>query len=221
MNELIDIILHTDDALLALVSDNIVKAYMVLFIIIMLETGVILFPFLPGDGLLFSAGVITATTELNLYTLLPLLILSAILGNTINYRTGVLFGGSLHKSRNYFISTSLAKHLPTAEAFYSKYGGGAIILGRFFPVIRTYLPFVAGLVRMEKALFMKNTIIGAIIWVSLFLCMGNLFGEIPWVKNNYGLIFLFLILITLIPLLLALLRRTVFKRCFSNINQDL
>ncbi|WP_431129472.1 VTT domain-containing protein [Flagellimonas flava] len=211
MNELIDLIVHTDDALLALVSDNVIKAYLVLFTIILLETGIILFPFLPGDGLLFSAGVITATTELNLYILLPILIVAAISGNIINYRTGALFGGSFRGSNNYFIRAYIAKHLPKAEEFYLKHGGRAIILGRFFPVIRTYIPFVAGLVRMEKRAFFKNTSIGAILWVSLFLCLGNLLGEITWVKNNYGLIFLSLVILTLIPLLVTLLRKSFSK----------
>jgi membrane-associated protein len=211
MNELIDLIVHTDDALLALVSDNVMKAYFVLFVIILLETGVILFPFLPGDGLLFSAGVMTATTELNIYILLPLFIVSAILGNTINYKTGTLFGGSFRNSNNYFIKSYILKHLPKAEGFYLKHGGRAIILGRFFPVIRTYIPFVAGLVRMKKRIFLKNTAVGAILWVSLFLYLGNLLGEITWVKNNYGIIFLSLVLITLIPLLVTLLRKSFSK----------
>ena len=173
MNELIDLIVHTDDALLALVSDNVIKAYLVLFAIILLETGIIFFPFLPGDGLLFSAGVITATTELDIFILLPLLIISAILGNALNYKTGTLFGGSFRSSNNYFIKSYISKHLPKAEDFYLKHGGRAIILGRFFPVIRTYIPFVAGLVRMEKRAFLKNTIAGAILWVSFFLCLGS------------------------------------------------
>src|SRR5680860_344178 len=167
MNELIDLILHTDDALLALVAENVNKAYFVLFLIIMLETGLIFFPFLPGDGLLFSTGVIAATTELEVTVLLPLLIIAAISGNLLNYYVGNSLGARLKTSKSSIVQKLFAKYLPTAENYYQRHGSRAEILGRFFPIIRTYIPFVAGLVKMERQLFVKNTIIGAIMWLSL------------------------------------------------------
>ncbi len=212
MNDLFELILHTDDALLALVAENVNKAYFVLFLIIMLETGLIFFPFLPGDGLLFSAGVIAATTELEVTVLLPLLIIAAISGNLLNYYVGNSLGAGLRTSKSSIVQKLLAKYLPTAENYYQRHGSRAVILGRFFPIIRTYIPFVAGLVKMERQLFVKNTIIGAIMWISLFLLAGFFLGEIHWVKNNYGLIFVFLIAITSIPFLWKLFRDILLKK---------
>lgn len=209
MNELIDLILHTDDALLALVADNINKAYFILFIIILLETGLLFFPFLPGDGLLFSAGVITATTELELLVLLPLLIIAAIAGNLMNYYMGGFLGIGIRTSKNYIVQRIMRTYLPPAEIYYQKHGSQAVIIGRFFPIIRTYIPFVAGLAMMDKKLFLKNTVIGAVLWITLFLVTGFFLGEIPWVKDNYGLIFITLIVITLIPFFWALFLKLV------------
>ena len=213
MDRLLEIILHTDDALLALVANNVYYAYVLLFFIIMLETGLIVFPFLPGDGLLFSAGVVAASTNLNIWLLLVILIIAAISGNLLNFITGKYFGGKLQRSDNYFLNKYLLKHLPKAQKFYDKHGGRAIIIGRFFPIIRTYIPFLAGMVYMERRLFVKNTVLGAILWISLFLLTGFFVGEITWVKNNYGLIFLSLIIITTLPLVFSLLLK---KKSNSN-----
>ena len=211
MNELIEIILHTDDVLLTIVGENILNAYLLLFFIILLETGLIVFPFLPGDGLLFSAGVVAASTDLNVWILLVLLIIAAILGNIINYSVGTLLGNNIKQSDNYFIKKYIIKHIQRTQEFYDKHGGNAIILGRFFPIIRTYIPFFAGFVKMKRVLFIKNTIIGAIIWVSLFLLVGFFVGEIEWVKNNYGLIFICLILVTLTPFLFLMIKKLLLK----------
>jgi membrane-associated protein len=212
MNNLIELILHTDDILLGLVAENVNKAYVVLFIIIMLETGLIFFPFLPGDGLLFSAGVIAATTELEVSVLLPLLIIAAIAGNVLNYYLGSSLGTGLRTSENSLIQKFLHKYLPIAQSYYLKHGSRAIIIGRFFPIIRTYVPFVAGLAKMEHKLFVMYTLIGAVVWISLFLLAGFFLGEIEWVKNNYGFIFFFLITVTLIPFVISLFRKLFFKK---------
>lgn len=207
MNELIEIILRTDDVLLTIVGENILCAYFFLFIIILLETGLIVFPFLPGDGLLFSAGIVAASTDLNVWILLVFLIIAAILGNIINYSVGRLLGNKIKQNNNHFIEKYLIIHILRTQDFYDKHGGNALILGRFFPIIRTYIPFFAGFVKMKRNLFIKNTIIGAISWVSLFLLVGFFVGEIEWVKNNYGIIFICLILITLIPFLFLLIKK--------------
>lgn len=206
MNEILELILHTDDALLSLVSENVNKAYLVLFLIIMLETGIILFPFLPGDGLLFSAGVIAATTNLNIFVLWPLLMLAAITGNLLNYFIGNMLGTGLRQSRNRFIQKSL-KPLERTEMYYLKHGNKALVIGRFFPVIRTFIPFFAGVVKMPFKLFFNYTVLGALLWITLFLFLGYFLGGLAWVKNNYGLIFLCLIIITLLPFLITLIRR--------------
>lgn len=209
MDNLIDLIVHTDDVLLALVAENVNKAYFLLFLIIMLETGLIFFPFLPGDGLLFSAGVIAASTEMEVAVLLPLLVIAAITGNLVNFYVGSSLGGVLRTSNNAILRKFLDKYLPRAETYYQKHGNRAVIIGRFFPVIRTYIPFVAGLAKMEPKLFVNYTVIGAVLWISLFLLTGFFLGEIQWVKDNYGLVFLFLIAITLIPFLWALIRKSI------------
>ena len=215
MDKLIDIILYTDDTLMMFAAENIYKTYLILFLFIMLETGFILFPFLPGDGLLFSAGVVAASTDLDIRILVILLLTAAILGNEMNYFAGNFLGCRLRKSNNYFIRNHLMRYMPKAEAFYVQYGRSAVILGRFFPVIRTYVPFLAGVVRLNKLIFLKNTIIGAFAWILLFLLTGFYVGEIQWVKENYGLIFLFLIMTTLIPFIYTAVKKSMqrfFKR---------
>jgi len=207
LNDLIEIIVHTDDALLALVSENILLAYSLLFLIIMLETGLIVFPFLPGDGLLFSAGVVAASTDLNVWILLIALMIAATIGNIVNYYVGKLLGESFKQSNNYFVKNYLVKHLPKAQEFYDKHGERAIIFGRFLPIVRTYIPFLAGVVSMDKQEFIKNTIFGAVAWISIFVLIGFFIGEIPWVKNNYGLIFIALIIITLLPLVFSVFKK--------------
>jgi len=209
IDRLFEIIMHTDDALLALVAENVNKAYLFLFLLILLETGLIFFPFLPGDGLLFSAGVVAASTNMDIWLLVILLIIAAILGNFTNFYVGKFLGYELRKSNNYYIKNHLMKYMSQAEGFYKKHGGGAIIIGRFFPIIRTYIPFLAGVVKMQPKVFIKNTVIGAVLWVTLFSLTGYFVGEIEWVKNNYGLIFLGLIVITILPFFFTLVKRIV------------
>ena len=129
-----------------------------------------------------------------------LLIIAAILGNILNYFVGNLLGKKVLESSNYFVKKYFIKNIPKTQNFYDKYGGKAIIIGRFFPIIRTYIPFFAGIIGMEKKPFVKYSIIGAVSWVCFFVFIGFLVGEITWVKNNYGLIFLSLIVVTFLPL---------------------
>lgn len=199
MNELFDIILHTDDALMRIVAENVIEAYVFLFMIIFLETGTVFFPFLPGDGLLFTAGVISASTALNIIWLVPILLLAAILGNLANYFVGSIFGKNLEKSKNRFVLKYLMKYIIQTRRFYDKHGAKSIVIGRFFPVIRTYIPFFAGLSGFKHHVFVIYTIIGSALWVPFFTLTGYFIGENIWVKENYGLIFLGLIIVTLIP----------------------
>jgi membrane-associated protein len=199
MNEFIEIVLHTDEAITAIVARNVIEAYLVLFLIIFAETGFIFFPFLPGDGLLFSAGVIAASTEMSIIFLVPILIIAAISGNLTNYVVGRFFGKSLERSGNRWIQNHLVKYLVRTRHFYEKHGEKSIIIGRFFPVIRTYIPFFAGLSGFEFRNFSLFTTAGAILWVPLFSLTGYFLGELPWVKENYLIIFVGLIIVTLIP----------------------
>jgi membrane-associated protein len=214
MNELIEIVLHTDDALMRIVAQNLTEAYVVLFLIIYSETGLLFFPFLPGDGLLFSAGVISASTALNIAWLVPLLILAAILGNLTNYFVGLYFGHRLEKSRNHFVQKYLVKYIHVTRHFYDKYGIKSIVIGRFFPVIRTYIPFFAGLSGFKYHSFVIYTIIGSVLWVPFFTLTGYFIGENVWVKSNFGIIFLGLIIVTLLPFFYNVIK-LAFKKIFS------
>jgi membrane-associated protein len=211
MQEIIEILFHTNEALFAVVSENVYEAYLLLFLIILLETGLIVFPFLPGDGLLFSAGVIAASSDLNIYFLIIILILAAILGNHFNYGLGKLIGYKIEHSKNKYVQKYLLTSVIETRKFYQKHGKKSIIIGRFFPVIRTYIPFFAGTVKFDYAVFGWFTIIGAVIWVLFFTLAGFFLGEINWMKENFELVFLGLIVVTLIPFFYASIR-TLFLR---------
>lgn len=215
MNDIFEIVLHTDEALMRIVAQNVIEAYVILFLIIYCETGTLFFPFLPGDGLLFSAGVITASTALNILWLVPLLILAAVLGNLTNYFVGSYFGKTLEKSQNRFVQKYLMKYIIRTRYFYDKHGAKSIVIGRFFPVIRTYIPFFAGLTGFKYHIFFVYTILGSFLWVPFFTLTGYFIGENAWVKDNYGLIFLGLIVVTLIPFFY-----NVIKLAFSKKNPE-
>ncbi len=212
MNEIFEILFHTNEAIFAIVSENVLEAYLVLFLIIFLETGLIVFPFLPGDGLLFSAGVIAASSQLNVLLLVPLLILAAILGNYFNFHVGRLVGHKIEYSRNKIAQKYLVKSIVETRKFYHKHGKKSIIIGRFFPVIRTYIPFLAGTVNFSYPVFGTYTVIGSVIWVPFFTLTGYFLGELTWIKDNFELIFLGLILVTLVPFFYAAIRSLFFRR---------
>ena len=212
MNELFEIVLHTDEALMRIVAQNVVEAYVILFLIIFCETGLLFLPFLPGDGLLFSAGVITASTALSIFWLVPILILAAILGNLTNYFVGSFFGKNLEKSQNRFVQKYLIKYIVRTRHFYDKHGAKSIVIGRFFPVIRTYIPFFAGLSGFKYHVFVIYTIIGSALWVPFFTLTGFFIGENAWVKDNYLIIFRGLIILTLIPFFYNVIKLIFTKR---------
>ncbi|MEI8112187.1 MAG: VTT domain-containing protein [Bacteroidia bacterium] len=203
---------HTNEALYAIVDENVWEAYLFLFLIIFLETGLIVFPFLPGDGLLFSAGVIAASSDMSIFLLVPILILAAILGNHFNYQIGRKIEHRIEHSKNRLVQKYLVKSVIKTRLFYQKHGKKSIIIGRFFPVIRTYIPFFAGTVDFDFKIFSKYTIIGSAIWVPFFTLSGYFLGELPWIKDNFELIFLGLIIVTLIPFFYAALKTLVFKK---------
>lgn len=206
--DLFELITHTDDYLRALIASNLALAYLVIFMIIYCESAFITFPFLPGDGLLFSVGVVAASSPLDVALIIPLLIVAAVVGNLTNYWLGLRFGKWVLTKNNRLVHN----YYESAHAFIGKNGEKAVVIGRFFPVIRTYLPFVAGIVAMPYASFFRLSVIGAIVWVLFFTLVGNLLGEVPWVRENYGLIFLGLIVITLLPFLYRALSRLVSRR---------
>ena len=201
--DLLELLTSTDDYLNALIAANLALAYLVIFLIIYCESAFITFPFLPGDGLLFSVGVVSAATPLNIALIIPLLILAAVLGNLTNYQLGLRFGKWVITRKNRLVQN----HYERAREFIGKNGEKAVIIGRFFPIIRTYLPFVAGMVAMPYHSFFRLSVLGAFAWVLVFTLVGNLLGEVPWVRQNYGLIFLGLIIVSLLPFLFRMLYR--------------
>lgn len=199
MTDLLYWFLEIDDHLMDLAHIYGPLTYFILFMIIYSETGLVVAAFLPGDGLLFSAGVIAAAGALNIWALVPLLILAAILGNVSNYFIGRYLGKRMVAAKRWRLIKQ--KDLDRTHAYYEKHGGMALILGRFLPVVRTLVPFVAGLGRMDYVDFMRFNIIGALAWVTPLTFAGYIFGDLPWVQSNFGLIYLGLVVVTAIPLL--------------------
>lgn len=212
IDQIFHILFHTNEAIFAIVSENVWEAYLILFLIIFLETGLIVFPFLPGDGLLFSAGVIAASSDMSIILLVPLLITAAILGNHFNYQIGKVIGNRIEHSRNKLAQRYLVPSIVETRKFYRKHGKKSIIIGRFFPVIRTYIPFFAGTVKFDYPVFGNYTIIGSALWVPFFTLTGYFLGEITWIRDNFELIFLGLIVVTLIPFFYAVIKTLLFRK---------
>ena len=175
MNEILDIILHTDEKLLDLVNTYGTFTYVILFTIIFCETGLVFFPFLPGDALLFAAGILASTGALNVVLLARILIAAAILGNTSNYLIGRFASKYFLRIKNKLFH----RYLKEAGDFYEKHGGNAIVLSRFFPIVRTYVPFVAGVTKMDARTYTFYNVFGGIFWVVLFVFGGYFFRKYP------------------------------------------
>ncbi len=190
------IFLELDKILPALAGQYGSVVYIILFLVIFLETGVVFMPFLPGDSLLFAAGALTAATSFfSVHWVWLLLVIAAISGDSLNYQIGSIFGKTLTKHK--WINP---KHLQKAHDYFEKHGGKAIILGRFLPIIRTFVPFVAGMTDMSKKRFFLFNISGGFLWVTLFLYSGYLFGQLPFVKSNFSTIILAIMIISFLPL---------------------
>jgi len=171
--------------------------YLILFLIIFAETGLVIMPFLPGDSILFIAGTVIATADLNVHLLVIVLIAAAILGDTVNYSIGHYIGPRAfdRPDSRWFKQ----EHLRRTQAFYDRYGGITIIIGRFVPIIRTFAPFLAGVAGMTYTRFLSYNVVGAVLWIVSLVYAGYLFGNIPWVKNNLTLIVFLIVAISLIP----------------------
>ena len=201
----IDLILHLDKHLTELVADYHFWVYAILFLIIFCETGLVVTPFLPGDSLLFAVGALAAvdqTGTLNAMWVWVLLTFAAVLGNEVNFRVGravgprAFSGGLRWLKREYLIRT---------QAFYEKHGGKTIILSRFIPIIRTFAPFVAGVGQMRRRRFAAYNVAGGFAWVSLFTWGGYLFGNVPIVKENFGLVTIGILVVSVLPVVWGLL----------------
>ena len=198
---LLDIVLRLDVHLGALIRDYGAWVYAILFAVIFAETGLVVTPFLPGDSLLFVAGALAALGGLDVHILVALLVAAAILGNTTNYAIGRWLG------RRYFDEGGSRwvkrEHLDRTHAFYERYGGAAVVVSRFLPIIRTYVPFVAGLARMSSARFTAYNVAGAVLWVASLAYAGYFFGNLPWVRANLSLIIVGIIVVSLVPIAVA------------------
>lgn len=195
--KIFEIILHLDKYLQAIVADYSALTYLLLFLIIFLETGVVIFPFLPGDSLLFVAGALAATGTFNIEILFLVILIAAITGDAINYHIGKFAGPKIFKKEKSLFFNK--EHLARAQKFYEKYGKKTIIIARFIPIIRTFAPFIAGIGTMPYRTFLIYNVIGALLWCILFIFGGFLFGNVPWVQEHFGPLILAIIFISLLP----------------------
>lgn len=198
MMEFIDFLLHAEDHLREFIAAYGVFVYGLLFLIVFCETGLVVTPFLPGDSLLFAVGALAAQGLLDWQTAAILLIVAAILGDAVNYSIGAWMGPKVFQKQSGFFFRR--EYLMKAHEFYERYGGRAIILARFVPIIRTFAPFVAGIGRMTYRNFFVYNVVGAFVWVGLFLGGGYLFGNLPFVRDNMKIVILGIIIVSVLPI---------------------
>lgn len=209
MSTLIDIFLHLDRELLELTAAYGPWIYVLLFLVVFAETGLVVTPILPGDSLLFAAGTLAATGGLNIAVVTALLLVAAILGDAVNYAVGRYVGprvftardrtGLLHRLLN-------RDHLAQAHVFFERHGGKAVVLGRFVPIVRTFVPFVAGASTMTYSTFAFYNVAGAVAWVSICVGAGYAFGNVPFVKDNFSLVALAIIVVSVVPAVVELVK---------------
>ena len=202
----IDLVLHLDKHLVDLLTDYHAWIYAILFAVIFCETGLVVTPFLPGDSLLFAVGALAAVDTsgtLNALLVFILLSVAAVAGNTLNYQIGRAIGPPAFSGRYRLLKV---EYLRRTEDFFRRHGGMAVALSRFMPIIRTFAPFVAGVGRMPYGRFLAYNLVGGTAWVMLFVWGGYLFGNIPLVKQNFGIVTILIIVVSLIPLVLTWFR---------------
>lgn len=209
VRKLIDFVLHIDVHLKEIVASYGLWTYAVLFLIVFAETGFVVTPFLPGDSLLFAAGALCAPTDgqpsaMNVHALAALLFVAAVLGDTVNYWIGARLGPAVFRRDDSIFLRR--KHLDRAHGFFLKYGGRAIVLARFVPIIRTFVPFVAGVGRMPYRRFLAYNILGGFVWIYVFTYAGYLFGAHPFVQRNFKLVIVAIIVLSVVPIVVELIR---------------
>lgn len=212
MSTLIDFVLHIDEHLLAMVADYGTLVYAILFLIVFVETGLIVMPLLPGDSLLFAAGAIAAANNnegLNIWVLMPLLILAALCGDNVNYFVGKFFSEQIKKRER--ILFFKREYITQTEAFYEKYGRQAIIMARFVPIVRTIAPFVAGAGNMPYRKYISVCVLGALLWVVGISLLGYTCGGLDIVKNNFELVVFGIIGLSILPIIIGVVRAKLKK----------
>jgi len=203
IKDFIDLFLHLDQHLSELIGQYGAWTYAILWLIVFCETGLVVTPFLPGDSLLFAAGTFAGMGDLDPWLLFVLLGSAAVLGDTVNYWIGKRIGPRAFTGTVPFLNQA---HLRKTEAFYEKHGGKTIIIARFVPIVRTFAPFVAGVGSMNYGRFLAYNVFGGVLWVGLFVFGGYLFGNIPVVRANFGLVVVAIILISVMPIVLEWLK---------------
>ncbi len=216
IERLVDLFLHVDQQLEAIISQYGALTYAILFAIIFMETGLVVTPFLPGDSLLFAAGTFASPAlgaPLNIWVVWGLLFIAAVLGDSVNYYIGHRYGLRLFKTNNRFLNKVLRpSYLERTEAFYAKHGGKTIVLARFVPIVRTFAPFVAGVGSMTYPHFLTYNVLGGFLWVSIFVLAGYFFGSVPFVQENFELVIVGIIAISVIPMIYEFVRNRLEKR---------
>ena len=201
---LVDFILHIGDHLQELVKNYGNWIYAILFAIVFCETGLVVLPFLPGDSMLFAAGTIAAVGDMNIFVLIGLLIVAAILGDFVNFEIGKHFGQKLFSNPNSKIFKQ--SYLQKTHDYYERYGGRTIIIARFIPIVRTFAPFVGGMGNMNYAQFARYNIVGAVLWVVSFTTLGYFFGQLPFVKEHFSWIMNAIIVFSVVPMVIEIIR---------------
>ena len=200
----VDLILHLDRHLMVWIAAYGAWIYVILFAIVFAETGLVVTPFLPGDSLLFIAGSLAALGNMDVHLLMMTLLIAAVLGNTCNYEVGRYFGARFFVNNQAKILNP--RYLERSHAFFERWGSAAVVLARFVPFLRTYVPFVAGMARMTRAKYLAYTVFGAAAWVGSLVYLGYFFGNIPWVKRNLGVLVIAIIVVSLLPILIVAVR---------------
>ena len=216
---LFDFIMHIDDHLFTMIGEYGLWVYIILFLIIFIETGLVVMPFLPGDSLLFAAGAFCAgvvndageTAELNLWVVLGLLLVAAVIGDGLNYWIGKNLGLKMLNWKIKMYRLVKEKYIVQLQAFYAKHGQKTIIIARFVPIVRTFAPFVAGIGKMDYSQFLKYNVTGGTVWVVGLTLMGYFFGNIPLVKNNFETVIFLIIGISLLPILFEAVKHQLTK----------
>lgn len=208
INYLVDLFLHLDKHLYEIITQYGTLTYAILFGVIFAETGFVFTPFLPGDSLLFAAGTFAALGSLNVHFLFIILAIAAILGNTTNYWIGKFLGAKIFEKNSRFLNK---EYLEKTHKFYEKHGGKTIIITRFIPIIRTFAPFVAGMGAMTYSRFFLFNLVGGVLWCALFIYGGYFFGNLPLVKNNYSLVIIVIVFISILPAIIEFVRHKIVK----------